>query len=116
MYLNRVQFETRRFQFRSSPPWATLEGWYYGFQTGRGLDIRASRHPRYTGRRGPPRARSLVLAGANKPTSTGADPCPRRAACFLGGRLVRVVWVSMFVDGKWTAERLLLSTDPSHPA
>src|SRR4051794_6787005 len=36
--LNRVQFETRRFQFRSSPPWATLEGWYYGFQTGRGLD------------------------------------------------------------------------------
>src|SRR3954447_7258203 len=35
--LNRVQFETRRFQFRSSPPWATLEGWYYGFQTGRGL-------------------------------------------------------------------------------
>jgi len=38
--LNRVQFETRRFQFRSSPPWATLEGWYYGFQTGRGLDDR----------------------------------------------------------------------------
>src|SRR3954451_10583097 len=37
--LNRVQFETRRFQFRSSPPWATLEGWYYGFQTGRGLGI-----------------------------------------------------------------------------
>src|SRR4051812_22317276 len=36
--LNRVQFETRRFQFRSSPPWATLEGWYYGFQTGRGLE------------------------------------------------------------------------------
>src|SRR4051794_16781317 len=35
--INRVQFETRRFQFRSSPPWATLEGWYYGFQTGRGL-------------------------------------------------------------------------------
>jgi len=43
----------------------------------------------------------------------------RTAICrarFLGGRLVRVVWVSMFVDGKWTAERLLLSTDPSHPA
>jgi len=43
----------------------------------------------------------------------------RTAVCrarFLGGRLVRVVWVSMFVDGKWTAERLLLSTDPSHPA
>src|SRR4051812_17031538 len=38
--LNRVQFETRRFQFRSSPPWATLEGWYYGFQTGRGLNVR----------------------------------------------------------------------------
>src|SRR3954462_13252468 len=40
----------------------------------------------------------------------------RTAICrarFLGGRLVRVVWVSMFVDGKWTAERLLLSTDPS---
>ena len=43
----------------------------------------------------------------------------RTAVCrarFLGGRLVRVVWVSMFVDGKWTAERLLLSTDPSHSA
>jgi hypothetical protein len=43
----------------------------------------------------------------------------RTAVCrarFLGGRLVRVVWVSMFVDGKWTAERLLLSTDPSHRA
>ena len=43
----------------------------------------------------------------------------RTAVCmarFLGGRLVRVVWVSMFVDGKWKAERLLLSTDPSHPA
>src|SRR3954466_11278163 len=43
----------------------------------------------------------------------------RTAICrarLLGGRLVRVVWVSMFVDGKWTAERLLLSTDPSHPA
>src|SRR3954449_8919889 len=43
----------------------------------------------------------------------------RTAICrarFLGGRLVRVVWVSIFVDGKWTAERLLLSTDPSHPA
>src|SRR4051794_14218053 len=38
--INRVQFETRRFQFRSSPPWATLEGWYYGFQTGRGLTRR----------------------------------------------------------------------------
>src|SRR3954447_23826700 len=38
--LNRVQFETRRFQFRSSPPWATLEGWYYGFQTGRSLAAR----------------------------------------------------------------------------
>ena len=37
----------------------------------------------------------------------------RTAVCmarFLGGRLVRAVWVSMFVDGKWTAERLLLST------
>src|SRR3954463_10469839 len=43
----------------------------------------------------------------------------RTAVCrvrFLGGRLVRVVWVSMFVDGKWTAERLLLSTDWSHTA
>jgi hypothetical protein len=43
----------------------------------------------------------------------------RTAVCrarLLGGRLVRVVWVSMFVDGKWTAERLLLSTDPSHRA
>src|SRR3982751_60295 len=43
----------------------------------------------------------------------------RTAVCmvrFLGGRLVRVVWVSMFVDGKGKAERLLLSTDPSHPA
>ena len=43
----------------------------------------------------------------------------RTAVCrarFLGGRLVRVVWLSMFVDGKWTAERLLLSTDPSHRA
>src|SRR3954454_5434574 len=36
--LNRDPFETRRFQFRSSPPpGATLEGGYYGFQTGRGL-------------------------------------------------------------------------------
>jgi hypothetical protein len=43
----------------------------------------------------------------------------RTAVCrarFLGGRLVRVVWVSRVVDGKWTAERLLLSTDPSHRA
>jgi hypothetical protein len=43
----------------------------------------------------------------------------RTAVCmarFLGGRLVRVLWVSMFGDGKWTAERLLLSTDPSHTA
>ena len=43
----------------------------------------------------------------------------RTAVCmvrFLGGRLVRAVWVSMFVDGKWKAERLLLSTDPRHPA
>ena len=43
----------------------------------------------------------------------------RTAVCmvrFLGGRLVRVVWVSMFVDGKWKAERLLLSTDWSHTA
>src|SRR4051794_15502206 len=43
----------------------------------------------------------------------------RTAVCmarFLGGRLVRAVWVLMFVDGKWTAERLLLSTDPSHTA
>jgi hypothetical protein len=43
----------------------------------------------------------------------------RTAVCrarFLGGRLVRAVWVSMFVDGKWTAERLLLSTDPGHTA
>src|SRR3954463_329552 len=43
----------------------------------------------------------------------------RTAVCmvrFLGGRLVRVVWVSMVVDGKWTAERLLLSTDWSHTA
>ena len=43
----------------------------------------------------------------------------RTAVCmarFLGGRLVRVVWVSMFVDGKWKPERLLLSTDPSHTA
>ena len=43
----------------------------------------------------------------------------RTAVCrarFLGGRLVRAVWVSMFVEGKWKAERLLLSTDPSHPA
>jgi DDE superfamily endonuclease len=43
----------------------------------------------------------------------------RTAVCrarFLGGRLVRVVWVSMFVDGKWTAERLLLSTDWNHTA
>jgi hypothetical protein len=43
----------------------------------------------------------------------------RTAVCmarFLGGRLVRAVWVSMFVDGKWKPERLLLSTDPSHTA
>ena len=43
----------------------------------------------------------------------------RTAVCrcrFLGGRPVRVVWVSMVGEGKWTAERLLLSTDPSHPA
>jgi hypothetical protein len=43
----------------------------------------------------------------------------RTAVCrarFLGGRPVRVVWVSMVVNGKWTAERLLLSTDPSYPA
>ena len=43
----------------------------------------------------------------------------RTAVCrarFLDGRPVRAVWVSMFVDGKWTAERLLLSTDPGHTA
>jgi hypothetical protein len=43
----------------------------------------------------------------------------RTAVCrarFLGGRPVRAVWLSMFVDGKWTAERLLLSTDPGHTA
>jgi hypothetical protein len=43
----------------------------------------------------------------------------RTAVCrarFLGGRLIRAVWVSMCVDGKWKAERLLLSTDPSHTA
>jgi hypothetical protein len=43
----------------------------------------------------------------------------RTAVCrarFLGGRPVRAVWVSMFVDGKWKAERLLLSTDPGHTA
>jgi hypothetical protein len=43
----------------------------------------------------------------------------RTAVCrarFLSGRLVRAVWVSMFVDGKWKAERLLLSTDPGHTA
>src|SRR3954470_17033517 len=43
----------------------------------------------------------------------------RTAVCrarFRGGRPVRAVWVSMFVDGKWTAERLLLSTDPGHTA
>jgi hypothetical protein len=43
----------------------------------------------------------------------------RTAVCrarFLGGRPVRAVWLSMFVEGKWTAERLLLSTDPSHTA
>src|SRR4051795_5930340 len=39
----------------------------------------------------------------------------RTAVCrarFLGGRPVRAVWLSMFVDGKWTAEGLLLYTDP----
>jgi hypothetical protein len=43
----------------------------------------------------------------------------RTAVCrarFLGGHLVRAVWLSMFVDGKWKAERLLLSTDPGHTA
>jgi hypothetical protein len=43
----------------------------------------------------------------------------RTAVCmarFLGGRLVRAVWVSMVVDGKWTAERLLLSTEWRHTA
>jgi hypothetical protein len=43
----------------------------------------------------------------------------RTAVCrarFLGGRPVRAVWLSMFVEGKWAAERLLLSTDPSHTA
>src|SRR4051794_20499450 len=43
----------------------------------------------------------------------------RTAVCrarFLGGRPVRAVWLSMFVDGKWKAERLLLSTDPGHTA
>jgi DDE superfamily endonuclease len=43
----------------------------------------------------------------------------RTAVCmarFLGGRPVRVAWVSLFVDGQWKAERLLLSTDPSHTA
>src|SRR3954462_4174663 len=43
----------------------------------------------------------------------------RTAVCrarFLGGRLVRAVWVSMFVDGKWKPERLLLSTEWSHTA
>src|SRR3954462_725786 len=43
----------------------------------------------------------------------------RTAVCrarFLGGRPVRAVWLSMFVEGKWKAERLLLSTDPSHTA
>jgi hypothetical protein len=43
----------------------------------------------------------------------------RTAICmarFLGGRLVRAVWVSMLVAGKWKGERLLVSTDPSHTA
>jgi hypothetical protein len=43
----------------------------------------------------------------------------RTAICmarFLGGRLVRAVWVSMLVEGKWKGERLLLSTEPSHTA
>src|SRR3954452_23230740 len=44
--------------------------------------------------------------------------CVARAVGNLmdGRRLVRAVWVSMLVDGKWKAERLLLSTDWSHSA
>src|SRR4051794_4492062 len=86
--LNRVQFETRRFQFRSSPPWATLEGWYYGFQTGRGLPrpvlpqpVRASFRQRHLLRRlhG---GRDFSVAGYLLlfPAQGGADPA-RPAAC-----------------------------------
>src|SRR4051794_12985033 len=86
--INRVQFETRRFQFRSSPPWATLEGWYYGFQTGRGLPrpvlpqpVRASFRQRHLLRRlhG---GRDFSVAGYLLlfPAQGGADPARPAAA------------------------------------
>src|SRR3954467_645815 len=83
--LNRVQFETRRFQFRSSPPWATLEGWYYGFQTGRGLDIRASRHSGPV-RREPDGARAAELDAGNAGSGgTGGANHPGRHRNASGG-------------------------------
>src|SRR4051812_36673554 len=36
-------------------------------------------------------------------------------ARFLGGLEVRAVWISLRVKGRWTKNRLLLSTDPTMP-
>src|SRR3954471_24931848 len=55
----------------------------------------------------------LPIYGSHRTVRYRTAVCTAR---FLGGRPVRAVWVSMFVDGKWTAERLLLSTDPGHTA
>jgi len=55
----------------------------------------------------------LPIYGSHRTVRYRSAVCRAR---FLGGRLVRAVWLSMFVDGKWKAERLLLSTDPSHTA
>jgi len=39
----------------------------------------------------------------------------RFRARFLGGLEVRAVWISLRVKGRWTKNRLLLSTDPTMP-
>src|SRR3954466_5429096 len=69
--LNRVQFETRRFQFRSSPPWATLEGWYYGFSRARARRRRVA-HRQGSGR--PRRHPPGVPAALFPRTPTGRAP------------------------------------------
>src|SRR3954466_6298034 len=82
--------------------------------------------PLRTGKPGRPRKYGITKEKLNALPQTrtelpiyGRPVRYRTAVCmvrFLRGRLVRVVWVSMFVDGKWKAERLLLSTDWSHTA
>jgi hypothetical protein len=55
----------------------------------------------------------LAIYGGHRTVRYRTTVCLAR---FLGGRLVRAVWVSMSVEGKWKKERLLLSTDPTNTA